>query len=293
MLTPILAHVGQPLAPHDLWAMWNPDPVVIVGLALAGWSYRSGWLAIPPHRRSGRRAVLFSLGLGTIGLALLSPIHALAGTLVSGHMIQHLLLMVVAAPLIILGDPGMIMRGLPVDLRKATGHLRRRLDLTPNRFRWSRHPVLVFLVYTGALWLWHASVLYETATGNEIAHGLEHGSFLLTALLFWAVVVPRRSAPRIAPGVAVMLIFAVTMQGVLLSALMTFADQPWYPSYAETSALWGIDPLDDQRIAGLIMWIPSGLIFTMAALASMVAWINGNRSGRSQRVETGSSSHSD
>lgn len=269
-----LGHVGQSLAPHDLWSSWNPDPVIVCGLVLAGWAYRSGWHAMPVHRRKGRHAVLFSFGLGTMGLALLSPVDALAGILVSGHMLQHLLLTVVAGPLVIMGDPATVVRGLSHDIRKTAGVWRRRMNLMPSRLRWSRHPVLIFMAHAGVLWFWHGSVPYEAASRSDVVHALEHGSFLLTALLFWSAVLPGRSASRIAPGVAVMLIFAMAMQGVLLSALLTFANQPWYPSYADTALSWGIEPIDDQRLAGLIMWIPAGLIYTSAALVSLVAWLH-------------------
>jgi cytochrome c oxidase assembly factor CtaG len=274
MLMTMLGHVGQPLAPHDLLSSWNPDPVILFGLALAGWAYRSGWQVIPAHRRKGHHVLYFSLGLATIGVALLSPIDALAAALVSGHMLQHLLLIIVAAPLIILGDPLVLLRGLPHDVRKTTGAWRRRMNTGPKWLRWSRYPVAIFLAHAGVIWLWHASIPYEAATRSDVLHALEHWTFLITALLFWSAVLPGRSASTRAPGLAVMLIFAVAMQGVLLSALLTFSDQPWYPIYADTALHWGIDPIDDQRLAGLIMWIPSGLIYTSAALASLVAWLH-------------------
>ena len=277
MLTPLLGHVGQPLAPHDLWTAWNLEPLVVISLFVAGWAYRKGRQSVPESRRRVRERVFFMAGLATVGLALLSPIEALAGVLVSGHMLQHLILILVAAPLIVLGNPNTMMRGLPRDVRKKTGEWRRRLGLTPSRFRWLRHPIAIFLASAGAIWFWHASVPYELAATNELAHGVEHISFLLTALLFWAAVLPGGQIRTMAPGGGVLLIFAVAMQGVILSALLTFADQPWYPSYREAALAWGVDPLDDQRLAGLIMWIPSGLIYTAAALGSLVVWID--RSG--------------
>ena len=258
--------------PHDLWSAWNLDPIIVIGLALAGWLY---WTGV---RRRGdqpppRRARFFAAGLATIAIALLSPIDALATVLVSGHMLQHLLLIMVAAPLIVVGDPTTVMRGVPRGVRKSTGRWRHERGFTPARISSLHHPVPIFLATAGAIWFWHASVAYEAAADNQILHALEHASFLLTAILFWNVLLSRRPSSRLAPGASVLLIFAVAMQGVILSALLTFGDTPWYPSYGETARSWNLDPIEDQRLAGLLMWIPGGLLYTAAALRSLTGWL--------------------
>jgi putative membrane protein len=114
---------------------------------------------------------------------------------------------------------------------------------------------------------------YDAALDNQLLHVLEHVSFLVTAVLFWQVVVGVRGAARVSGGLGVLLVFATAMQSVLLSVLLTFARTPWYSGYATTTAPWGLDPLTDQQLAGAIMWIPAGGIYLVVALALLVAWI--------------------
>jgi putative membrane protein len=272
MLTPIQAHIGRPVMPHDLWSAWNLDPIVVMGLALTGWLYWTG-ARHRGNRPALRRSGFFAAGLATIAAALLSPIDALATVLVTGHMLQHLLLIMVAAPLIVIGDPATVMRGLPRGVRKSTGRWRHEHGFSPARISSLHHPVTIFLATTGAIWFWHASVAYEAAANNHILHALEHASFLLTAILFWNVLLSRKPSSRLSPGASVLLIFAVAMQGVILSALLTFGDTIWYPSYEATTRSWSLHPIDDQRLAGLLMWIPGGLLYTAAALRSLGSWL--------------------
>jgi putative membrane protein len=104
-------------------------------------------------------------------------------------------------------------------------------------------------------------------------HLLEHASFLVTAVLFWHLVVGVRGAARVSNGLGVLLVFAMAMQSVFLSILLTFARTPWYSGYATTTAPWGLDPLTDQQLAGVLMWIPAGGIYLAAALVLLVTWI--------------------
>jgi len=125
----------------------------------------------------------------------------------------------------------------------------------------------------GTLWFWHAAVPYDAALDNQLIHIVEHTSFLVTALLFWHVVIGARSPARVANGLGALLVFAMAMQSIFLSVLLTFARAPWYSSYATTTTPWGLAPLADQQLAGVIMWIPAGLVYLAAALTLMVAWI--------------------
>lgn len=257
--------------PHDLWSAWNLDPIVVLGMPLVAVLYWSG--ARGRGRPQPRRSICFAAGMATVAVAVLSPIDALADVLVSGHMVQHMLLIMVAAPLIVMGDPGTVMRGVPRDVRKPVGRWRHESGLTPARISRLSHPVTIFLASAGAIWFWHASVAYEAAAANPALHALEHATFLLTGILFWNVLLSPRPQSRLSPGASVLLIFAMAMQGVILSALLTFGDTPWYPSYEASAQLWNVDPIDDQRLAGLLMWIPGGLIYTGAALRSMGGWL--------------------
>ena len=274
MLTPILAHSGQPPAPHDLWSTWNLDPVLLGGFLLAAWAYRRGQASGPGRPVDTWRARWFTAALVALGLALLSPLDALSGALASAHMVQHLLLVVVAAPLVALSAPSSaILRGSPPAVRRAGGRWRRRVGLTHANLRPLRHPAAVWLASVAVLWFWHAAGPYDAALASQPLHLLEHGSFLVTAVLFWQVVVGVRGAARVPGGLGVLLVFAMAMQSVFLSVLLTFARTPWYSGYATTTAPWGLDPLTDQQLAGALMWIPAGGIYLVAALALLVAWI--------------------
>ena len=274
MLTPILAHPGQPPAPHDLWGAWNLDPVLLGGFLLAAWAYRRGQTSGPRRPVDSWRARCFTVALVALGLALLSPLDALSSALASAHMVQHLLLLLVAAPLLALGAPSSaILRGSPLAVRRASGRWRRRLGLTHGNLAVLRHPAAVWLLQVGVLWFWHAATPYDAALDNEFLHLLEHASFLVTAVLFWHAVIGIRGAARVSGGLGVLLVFAMAMQSVFLSVLLTFARTPWYSGYATTTASWGLDPLTDQQVAGVIMWIPAGGIYLTAALVLLVTWI--------------------
>jgi putative membrane protein len=274
MLTPILAHPGQPPAPHDLWSAWNLHPGLLGGLLLTAWAYRRGQSSGPRRPIDTWRARCFTAALVALGLALLSPLDALSGALASAHMLQHLLLLLVAAPLLALSAPSSaILRGSPLALRRASGRWRRRLGLTHGNLGLLRHPAAVWLLSVGVVWFWHAAAPYDATLDNQLLHVLEHASFLITAVLFWQVVVGVRGAARVSGGLGVLLVFAMAMQSVFLSVLLTFARTPWYSGYAATTAPWGLDPLTDQRLAGVIMWIPAGVIYLVVALALLVTWI--------------------
>jgi putative membrane protein len=274
VLIPILAHPGQPPAPHDLWSAWNLDPVLLGGLLLTAWAYWRGQTSGPRRPIDTWRARCFTGALVALGLALLSPLDALSNALASAHMVQHLLLLLVAAPLLALSAPSSaILRGSPLALRRASGRWRRRLGLTHGHLGALRHPAAVWLLSVGVIWFWHAAAPYDATLDNQLLHVLEHASFLVTAVLFWQVVVGVRGAARVSGGLGVLLVFAMAMQSVFLSVLLTFARTPWYSGYATTTASWGLDPLTDQQVAGVIMWIPAGGIYLAAALVLLVTWI--------------------
>ncbi len=272
MLTPVLAHAGRPLAPHDLVRAWNLDPFLVGGLLLAAWAYWRGTRRLPNPNQTWRTRC-FGGALTAIAVALVSPLDALSGALASAHMVQHVLLVLVAAPLLALSPLTSLLRGSPAVLRTATARWRRRLGLSRGSLRFLRQPVAVWLLHVGTVWFWHASVPYDAAVRHHPLHVLEHAGFLVTGVLFWRVVMGARAADRVSHGLGVMLVFAMAMQSVFLSALLTFARAPWYSAYATSTAAWSLDPLADQQLAGVIMWIPAGLVYVGAGLTLLVAWI--------------------
>lgn len=267
-MTP-LAHAGSPLAPHDLWTSWSTDPLVIAGLIAAGWAYARGRRRGPG---SARRATMFAGGLGAVAVALLSPLDALSGALASAHMVQHVLLVLVAAPLFAFSaSSGPLLRGTPAPIRRAVARARVRLGLTTGRVRTLAHPLAVWFLAVAALWFWHSAAAYEAALRSDLLHALEHLSFFATALLFWVLI--GRLAHAGLAGAALLLVFGMAVQSIFLSVLLTFARAPWYPSYAASTRPWGLDPLADQQLAGAIMWVPAGAVYAAAGLLLFMSWM--------------------
>lgn len=264
-----LAHVGEPVAPHELWTSWNVDPVLVTGLLLLGWMYQRG----RTRGTEAWRTWCFGGGLAAVAVALVSPLEAASGALASAHMVQHLLLTLLAAPLLaVSAASGPLLRGAPTALRSALSPSRRRLGLTGSAGHVLRRPVVVWLLHVGALWLWHSAVLYDAALEHRPVHALEHAMFLGTAVLFWRVVVGTR-AVRVSPGLGVLLVFAMTLQSALLALLLTFARTPWYAGYTATTRPWGLEQLADQHLAGAIMWVPAGFVYLVVALTLLVGWV--------------------
>lgn len=275
----LLAHAGEPLAPHDLWRAWNTEPAVLIPLMVSVLIYLLG--ARNAWRRAGAgRGIKLSHGFQFAGavfaleLALVSPLDALSDSLFSAHMVQHLILILVAAPLLVLSEfPLAALWALPRSWARGLGQ---RL----NRARWLARawgvlagPLQAWLIFTATLWAWHAPGLYQLALESETVHALEHLMFLATALLFWWVLLRRTQRGYVRYGVAVLYLFATALQGGLLGALMTFSARPWYPFYAPLVAPWGLTPLEDQQLAGLIMWIPGGTVYTALAIGYFAAWL--------------------
>lgn len=264
-------HVGLAPEPHDLWSAWTWSPTVLAGLAAGAWAYARGIRALWTRAGRGRavnawRAGAYYAGLFSLFIALVSPVDAVGAALFSVHMTQHLLLMMVAAPLIVLGDPLTVMLwALPV-------RWRRRIGLGWRRRRWLRASWRVltlapvaWALHVVTLWLWHAPGFYEMALQSESIHVFEHAMFFLTALLFWWLLFAPHGR-RLTIGAKVAYLFAAMLQGTILGAVITFARHPWYWSYFGTTRAWGLTPLEDQQLAGLIMWIPAGLIYLAALI---------------------------
>jgi len=267
----VLAHAGDLTGVHDLMGAWNPDPVLLAGLVTVA------VLAARGHRRApGHRARLAAFGGGLVALvtALASPLDALAAELASAHMVQHLLLVQVAAPLLAWSAPGAaVMRGLPAGLRRQVVRGAWRIGLGPRRWHRLRSPIGWLLAHVAALWLWHAGWLYDAAVANHALHLAEHASFLATACLLWSAVLGAHRN-RASPGTGILAVFLLSLQGVVLSALLTFAREPWYESYRATTATWGLDPLADQQLAGAIMWIPGGVLNAAVGVGLAVRWLH-------------------
>ena len=262
-------------APPVMLQAWTFEPWVAVPIGLAAAIYVCGWLRL--HRRAPQRVgpgrlAAFVGGLAAILVALQSPLHPLAERLLQAHMAQHLLLLMVAPPLIWLGAPLLpLLRGLPGRiLRVGVGRLLARPVLV-RLGQALAHPVVAWVAFVASTWAWHTPGLYERALAAESWHYAQHACFLATGLAFWWPVVrpwPSRAAtPR---GAIVLYLVLADLQNTVLSAWLVFAERVLYPSYAATPRPWGISGLDDQAAAGAIMWVPGAIAFLLPA-----AWIVG------------------
>ena len=192
-------------------------------------------------------------------------------------MTQHEILILVAAPLLVLGRPlGPFLWAFSPAARRRIGRWTRNRSWSAA-WRVVTGSLAVWVLHGLALWIWHLPALYEAAVQSPAIHAFEHVCFLGTACLFWWALIHGRYG-RLGYGVAVLFVFATAVHSGALGALMTFAPRAWYPLYAHRSAAAGHDPLQDQQLAGLLMWIPFGIVFLVVALALFAAWLG--ESGR-------------
>jgi cytochrome c oxidase assembly factor CtaG len=131
-------------------------------------------------------------------------------------------------------------------------------------------PGLALAVHSAALWAWHVPPLYEAAIDNRGIHVLEHLCFLLTSAMFWWSVL---HGGRRASAMGGVYVFVLSVESMILGALLTFSSGPWYASHLLTTSAWGLSPLEDQQMAGLIMWVPGGVVYLVSALALFGAWL--------------------
>lgn len=257
----LLAHTDAPLAPHDLVAAWRLDPIVLVSAAVLLIVHRRG--RGPASDR--RQTVALHVAVAAAVLAVVSPLEAAAGALLSAHMVQHMLFVLVAAPLLVLARPGpQLLRGLSPTGRRAVGRTRRRLRLGGAHARALHHPVVGVAALVVGLWAWHAAALYEAALNSEVVHVTEHVVLLGGGWLFWAAVAAAGRGGR--HGTAVAMLFVAGLQGVLLSMLLLFSGTPWYATQAQAATAFGVPPQTDQQVAGLLLWLPSSAVYVGVAL---------------------------
>ena len=205
-------------------------------------------------------------------MALVSPLHLLGEALFSAHMAQHELLMVVAAPLLVLGRPIVaFLWAVPMPWRRAAGNISARPSVQ-RTWHLLTLPVVAWTVHAVAIWLWHVPALFQATLDSDLIHTAQHLSFLGSALLFWWSLLRVREG-RLGRPAAILYLFTTALHTSLLGVLLTFSDRVWYPLYQSSTAPWGLSPLEDQQLAGLIMWIPAGVAYLVAALAIAASWL--------------------
>ncbi len=258
---------------------WTFEPWEIGSLLISAVLYGVGigrlWLraGIGHGVRVGQAAAYFA-GLLSIVVALVSPLDALGDALFSAHMVEHELLMIVAAPLLVLGRPlAAWVWAIPERGRQSIGAFFRRPGWR-RPWRALTGPLSAWALHALALWLWHVPALFEAALEKESVHALQHLFFLGTALLFWWSVLG--GASRRDRGIALLSVFTTMVHTGALGALLTLSTVVWYPIYAATAPVWGLTPLQDQQLGGIIMWVPSGLVYIVCGLVLSHRWLFGS-----------------
>ena len=256
---------------------WTIGPAITLPLIATASLYAAGASRLWRRSRRARalrsqEALLFVAGWAALAIALVTPLHALSEHLFVAHMIEHELMMIVAAPLIVVSGPGAAMIwGLPRSWRRGLGQLLHGGFLSAT-WRHLARPVVATVLHGVAIWIWHVPGLFEAALERGFLHYAQHASFLGTALLFWWVMLPRKGGEQ-SLGACVMHLFLTSMHTSLLGVLLLLSPRLWYPENTSLSGLWGLSPLEDQQLAGLVMWVPGGLIYGGAALLLAGLWI--------------------
>ena len=267
-----------------LWA-WTWDPLVVGLLSVSGLLYAIGLVRMRGTALvSHWPPIAFAAGWLTLVIALLSPVHKVSALLFSVHMTQHELLMLVAAPLLVMSRPMVLMLwALPPAARVRVGRWT-RLHVINSSWHAMTGPSTVWILHGAVLWMWHIPQLFDAALASETVHAFQHASFFVTAALFWWALIYGRYG-RMGYGISVAYTFTTAMHTGLLGALITLAGQAWYPSYQRRTAPWGLTALEDQQVAGLVMWVPGGIVFTLVGLALFAAWL-GEAERRAQFAST-------
>jgi len=265
---PAVAHATG-AADHHAPPGWTLDPWITGPLALSALLFVRGWCRLHARSRQGsaalrRRGVLYAIGLAVLAAALMSPLHEAGERSFAAHMFEHELLMLIAAPLLVLAEPLAIMLwACPPGGRRGIAAAVSVIAAPWRRFTGA---VAATVLQAAALWLWHAPALFDRALASEAWHVAQHLSFLITALLFWTAMLHRRTPE----GIAALCLVATAIVSGALGALMAFATSPWYAGYASLGmAPFRLTPAEDQQLAGLLMWVPGGLVHAGAALLLM------------------------
>ena len=289
-LLPLLLLVPAPALAHGGGAPegWRPELWVALPLLLLGGIYALGFAKLWSRSEQGRPglrrgALLFAGGWATLAGAVGSPLHGAGEHSFTLHMVEHELIMLPAALLLVLAKPGPVLlwafppaaRGALAGASRGARPLWETLSL----------PVAATLLQGAAMWLWHMPPLFDRALDGEGWHIAQHVSFLATALLFWWAMAHGK-AGRQGYGLAALCLFVTTLIGGALGALMAFSTSPWYAPYAAMGMTpGGLSPAEDQQLAGLVMWIPGGVFHAVAALYFLYQWLKASEVGHAVAAE--------
>jgi putative membrane protein len=268
-------------SPFTVLTAWSFEPSVLLGVALAAWIYIEGLRELARRGRLARSVTPwhvagFASGLLCILLGLISPIDTLSNQLLTAHMVQHLLLLMIAPPLLLLGKPiPVLLVGAPHALVRSIARAHARMPWFHALTRLLTRPFFAWPLYVGTMLIWHLPVFYDAALNNVTVHLFEHMCFLVTGLIFWSVVIQPFPGPhRLAYGWRFLFVFAAMLSDTVLGSLFILAGSPIYSFYAALPRLWDLSVLDDQSLAGNVMLIGGDLVFACALIPLFAGLMN-------------------
>ena len=269
---------------------WTLDGWVVGPLAFTLVAFLVGYVRV--RRRATapstalRPTLLFLGGWLTLVAALVSPLHRAGESSFAAHMLEHELLMLVAAPLLVAAHPGGVL--LWAVAHRARAPLARVFLAAPVATTWRRliEPLTATVLQSIVLWLWHAPPLFDRALASPGWHIVQHLSFVISALIFWSAMLDPKQRHR-QPAMLIGCLFATSIVSGALGALMAFSNSPWYAGYrALNLSAFGLAPVQDQQIAGVLMWIPGGLVHLGVALALLAQVLHSESPFRGNRNAT-------
>lgn len=285
--TAAFAHAGhQDLERAEL--SWSFEPWVLVSLTVCTLAYISGLRRMRARAREQIGATeiwAFVGGIAALLIALQSPLDAVSQDLFSAHMVQHLTLMLVAAPLFVVSRPLIVfLWSMPPRTRKTFGRIWARGRLG-GAFAFLTSPAFVWIAFCGLFAFWHLPGPYARALQHEGIHIFEHVCFYVSAFAFWSVVIEPSGRPRLDYGGRLLFVATAAVLSGLPGALMVLTSRPFYALHAAGAARWGLTPIEDQHLAGLIMWIPAGFAYIGAILILFVRWMQAAELRSAARLE--------
>src|SRR5690349_254101 len=255
-----LLHAGSTLSPAS-FSVHASTVIGIIALAALYWWRANAGLREGFSLGAGQKAV-FVAGLSTLFLSVNGWLHDLSDYyLFSAHMVQHLLLALVVAPLLIMGTPGWMLR--PALASRAVAAVA----------RWVTNPLRSFAIFNVVMCGWHLPPLYNLAMSHHPVHIVQHLMFLVASvLMWWPILSPLPELPRLSYPLQMLYLFLMSIPMSIVAVYIAYADAVLYPAYAMAPRIWGISPMQDQLIGGLIMWIPGGLYFFAVISVVFFRW---------------------
>lgn len=257
------------IVPPEDWRRLSVHPSVVIGLVLLGGLYVFlGGLKAPR-----RRVTAFGASLVVLLVSLNGPLHDLSDSyLFSAHMVQHLILTLLFPPLFLYGLPAEVVRRVL------------RPPWLQSFGAWLVRPIMAAAIFTVPIALWHLPPFYEAAMRHHGLHIVQHLVFLTTSvIMWWPVLSPVPELPRASYPGQLLYLFLLGIPMSVVGAMITLADTPLYPFYVEAPRVWGLTPMADQQIGGLMMWVPGGLVFWLAMTVVWFRWSVREEQGDAER----------